>query len=75
MSLTHTVNFCIGSAFSKGPGPDPSPSPLYKVCRMELPRFYLNFKFEWSNINFSFFVDFTSDFITSVSQRNDDRNN
>ena len=26
--LTHTVNFGIGSAFSKGPGP----GPLYKLC-------------------------------------------
>ena len=38
-SLSHTVNFDIGSAFSKGSGstfsegPDPSPRPLYKVCR------------------------------------------
>ena len=37
-SLTHTVNFDIGSAFSKGPesafseGPGPSSGPLYKVC-------------------------------------------
>ena len=37
-SLTHTVNFGIGSAFSKGPGstffddPRPGPGPLYKVC-------------------------------------------
>ena len=36
--LTHTVNFCIGSAFSKGPGsafsegPSSGPGPLYKVC-------------------------------------------
>ena len=36
--LTHTVNFSIGSAFSKGPGatfsesPGPDPGPLYKVC-------------------------------------------
>ena len=29
-SLTHTVNFDIGSAFSKGPGP--RSGPLYKVC-------------------------------------------
>ena len=28
-SLTHTVNFDVGSAFSKGPGPDPSP--IHKV--------------------------------------------
>ena len=28
--LTHTVNFCTGSAFFKGP--DPDPGPLYKVC-------------------------------------------
>ena len=40
-SLTHTVNFCIGSAFSKGPwsgfskGPGPGPRPLYKVCHVE----------------------------------------
>ena len=37
-SLTHTVNFCIGSAFSKGQGstfsegPGSGPGPLYKVC-------------------------------------------
>ena len=37
-SLTHIVNFGIGSAFSKGPGsvfsegPGPSLGPLYKVC-------------------------------------------
>ena len=37
-SLTHTVNFDIGYAFSKGPGsafsegPGPGPGPLYKVC-------------------------------------------
>ena len=29
-SLTHTVNFAIGSAFSKGLGL--RPDPLYKVC-------------------------------------------
>ena len=29
-SLTHTVNFDIGSAFSEGLGP--CPGPLYKVC-------------------------------------------
>ena len=33
-SLTHTVNFCIGSAFSKGPGL--GPRPLYKVCHAEI---------------------------------------
>ena len=38
-SLTYTVNFGIGSAFSKGSGsafsegPSPGPGPLYKVCR------------------------------------------
>ena len=38
-SLTHTVNFGIGSAFSKGPGsgfsegPVPCPGQLYKICR------------------------------------------
>ena len=37
-SLTHIVNFGIGSAFSKGPGsafsegPGTGPDPLYKVC-------------------------------------------
>ena len=31
-SLTHTVNFSIGSAFSEGPGPGLGPDPLYKVC-------------------------------------------
>ena len=29
--LTHTGNFSIGSAFSKGP----CPSPLYKVCHQK----------------------------------------
>ena len=38
-SLTHTINFVIGSGFSKCPGygffegPGPGPGPLYKVCR------------------------------------------
>ena len=38
-SLSHTVNFCIWSTFSEGPGsafsqgPGPDPGPLYKVCR------------------------------------------
>ena len=37
-SVTHTVNFGIGPAFSKSPGstlfegPGPGPSLLYKVC-------------------------------------------
>ena len=35
-SLTHTVNFGVGPAFSKGPGSafseGPGPGPLYKVC-------------------------------------------
>ena len=37
--LTHTINFGMGSTFSKGLGsafsedPDPGPGPLYKVCR------------------------------------------
>ena len=37
--LTHTVNFDIGSAFSKGrgsafsEGPGLGPGPLYKVCQ------------------------------------------
>ena len=37
-SLTHTVNFGIGSPFPKSPGsafyegPGPCPGPLYKVC-------------------------------------------
>ena len=41
-SLNHTVNFGIGSAFSKGPGtafsqcPCPSPGPLYKVKELQL---------------------------------------
>ena len=43
-SLTHTMNFGIGSAFSKGPGstfseglgPGPGPGPLYKVCLLKL---------------------------------------
>ena len=36
---TDTVNFDIGTAFSKGPGslfsedPGPGPGPFYKVCR------------------------------------------
>ena len=29
-SLTHTVNFDLGSAFFEGP--DPGPGPCYKVC-------------------------------------------
>ena len=35
--LTHTVNFCIGSNFSKGLGSALSeiPGPLYKVCRLK----------------------------------------
>ena len=35
-SLTHTMNFGIGSAFSKGPGSafSEGPGPLYKVCRL-----------------------------------------
>ena len=36
-SLTHIVNFGVGSAFSKGPGSafseGPGPGPLYKVWR------------------------------------------
>ena len=36
-SLTYTVNFGIGSAFSKGSrsafSEGPGPGPLYKVCR------------------------------------------
>ena len=39
-SLIHTINFSVGSAFSKGPesaflegpGPGPGTGPLYKVC-------------------------------------------
>ena len=35
--LTHTVNFGMGSAFSRGPGfaffQGPASGPLYKVCR------------------------------------------
>ena len=38
-SLTQTVNFGIGSAFSEGPGP--GPGPLYKVCQL-----YYSQKFE-----------------------------
>ena len=40
-SLTHTVNFGIGSAFSKGPGfafsegPSTDPGPFYKVCLLQ----------------------------------------
>ena len=36
--LTHTVDFCVGCAFSKGPestfseGPGPGLGPLHKVC-------------------------------------------
>ena len=47
--LTYTVNFGIGSAFSKSPGsafsedPGPGPGPLYKVCR-------------WKYSNISLFV-------------------
>ena len=32
VSLTHAVNFGIGSAFSEGPGPGPGPGLLYEVC-------------------------------------------
>ena len=48
-SLTFTVNFGLGSAFSKGlgstfsEGPGPGPGPLYKVCQKiadELNNFY-----------------------------------
>ena len=41
-SLTHTVSFGIGSAFSEGPGsafsegPGPGPALPYKVCRCTL---------------------------------------
>ena len=37
-SLTHTMNFGIGCAFSKGPGSafSEGPGPLYKVCRVNL---------------------------------------
>ena len=40
--LTHTVNFGIGSPFSKGPrsafseGPGPGRGPIYKICPMKL---------------------------------------
>ena len=45
-SLTHTMNFSIGSAFSKGlvsafyedPDPGPGPGPFYKVCPCKLIR-------------------------------------
>ena len=45
MSLTHTVNFGIGSYFFKGPGSafsegaGPGPGPLYKVCQMILNKY------------------------------------
>ena len=52
-SLTHTVNFSIGSAFSKGlgstfsEGSSPVPGPLYKVCPFwlmgKLPNFVETF--------------------------------
>ena len=41
-SLTHTLNFGIGSTFSNGPGfafsesPGLCPCPFYKVCRPNL---------------------------------------
>ena len=35
-SLTHTVNFGIGSAFSEGPDPGPGPGTLYKVCPLKV---------------------------------------
>ena len=41
-SITQTVNFRVGSAFSRGPtsafseGPGPGPDPLYKVCPLLL---------------------------------------
>ena len=41
-SLTHTMNFSIGSAFSKGLVSafyeDPDPGPFYKVCPCKLIR-------------------------------------
>ena len=45
-SLTHTVNFSIGSAFPKGPesafseGLGAGPGPLYKVCRLNTQEFW-----------------------------------
>ena len=56
-SLTHTVTFGIGSAFSKGPGsafsesPVRGPGPLYKVCHFlgyDLSLFDENVKKEYS---------------------------
>ena len=44
-SLTRTVNFGIGSAFSEGPGPGPGPGPLYKVCHANgLFQYIIKFK-------------------------------
>ena len=54
-SLTHKVNFGIGSAFSKGPGSSlskgtgPDPGPLYKVWWKNVPKKYSSqiFLEEW----------------------------
>ena len=49
-SLTHAVNFGIGSAFSKDPGssfsegPGPGLGPLYKVCPKNLQAGGMNLK-------------------------------
>ena len=49
-SSTHTVNFGIGSAFSKDPGsgfsegPGPGLGPLYRVCPKNLQADGVNFK-------------------------------
>ena len=46
-SLTHIVNFGIGSTFSKvagsvfSEGPGPVPGPLYKVCQMRNMEFFV----------------------------------
>ena len=34
-SLTHAVNFGLGSAFSECPGLGLGPGPLYKVCHYQ----------------------------------------
>ena len=49
--LTHTVNFCIGSLFSKGSvsafseGPGPGPDSLCKVCSLKEKNCYKRFIF------------------------------
>ena len=60
-SLTHAVNFGIGSAFSEGP--DLGPDPLYKVCQkivtefneLQISSFPISFFHEKVNVGNSIF--------------------